>query len=1354
MKQLSDLSEPTSHICTPPSRWKRLFTGVLWFLGMVCLVLLVAWAALHALIVPRINDHREWLQQQATRAIGTPVEIGQIRATGGWLVTGFEVLEVRLLDTQGHEALRLPRVLAALSLRSVLQGGFERLAIDQPELDIRRDAKGQLWVAGLSTQVSSDGAAADWFFSQHEFVVTQGLLHWRDEARHGSDAPVLTLSQVDVVIKNQWNGHDLRLDATPPAALGQRISVHGKFSQAPWGRAGDTQSWSGQVQADLPVVDVSTLRQWVPMDQGVTLQEGRGAMRLSLDLVHGQAVGLQADVSLQSVKVRLAAELEPLALRHITGKLVAKWQPKGLKPSVEISTENLVFDTEQGERWPGGVLRLTWQGDNLQSGTLSADQLDLQALAQVSQRLPLPAQWRALLARVRPQGRVSPLQVSWQTSVGATSSPRLSYTARGAVQGLQLLRDTAPDSPLASLPGVQGAHMDFEFNPEGGKAQVRIEQGSLTLPLGLDDPRIVLDQASAQLLWQQRGEQISVQVSQAQVANTDVMGQLEGSWKTGEGTQRWPGVLDLTASISRAQLAQLHRYLPNSLPLDVRAYVRDAVQQGLASKAKLRIRGDLNDFPFDNSKLGEFRISTQIDEGRYAYVPVPKGSRPAPNSSWPALAAVRGELVLERRALHFKGNTRVEGADHVDWHKVEAHIADLSKPEVKVVAEGGGPLSEVLGVISRTALHELTGEVLDASQGAGLANYKLSLQLPLNAMRKSKVQGSVNFLGNDLQVMPGTPLLMGVKGALQFSEQGFTLKDLKARTLGGEAQIEGGLNVATASGDSPLQLRAKGRASADGLRQARELGWVTRMAQHASGSAAYEFTLGLRRGQPELLITSDLKGFMLNLPAPLNKAAVAGLPLRVSTQLTRESLLPKSRVLQDTLQFSLGRVLALSYVRDLSGEQPQVLRGGIAVGEALSENLPMRDKGVSLNLQLSSLDLDAWVDAMSDLTGVSMRDALRAPSALKPMGAQADLGGAQEYMPNFLALRADQLTLTERMLHNVLVGGTRQADLWRLNLRADELNGSAEVRPANGNTPAQLLARLSYLNIPPSLVPDVERMLSEQPSSIPALDIVVEDLTLRNKKLGRLEIQAVNRTGTNATREWRLNKLNLSMPEASFTASGNWAADGPTLRRTQLNFVLDVNDSGQLLTRLGTPDAVRHGKGRMEGQVSWRGSPITLDYPSMSGKLNLDIEKGQFLKTEPGAARLLGVLNLQALPRRLTLDFSDIFSEGFAFDFVRGDVRIDQGVAFTNNLQMKGVVAGALIEGRADLARETQDLKVVVVPEINAGTYALYMATINPLVGLTSYLAQLVLAKPLVRANTSEFHIDGTWLNPRVSKVD
>jgi len=233
-----------------------------------------------------------------------------------------------------------------------------------------------------------------------------------------------------------------------------------------------------------------------------------------------------------------------------------------------------------------------------------------------------------------------------------------------------------------------------------------------------------------------------------------------------------------------------------------------------------------------------------------------------------------------------------------------------------------------------------------------------------------------------------------------------------------------------------------------------------------------------------------------------------------------------------------------------------------------------------------------------------------------------------------------------------------------------------------------------------------------------------------------------------------VNKFNVNLPEATLTASGSWLADGPRLRRTQFNFALAMRDSGALLTRLGTPGAIRGGEGRLEGQVSWQGSPITLDLATMTGQMNLAIEKGQFLKTEPGAARLLGVLNLQALPRRLSLDFSDLFSDGFAFDFVRGDVRIEQGVALTNNLQMKGVVAGALIEGSADLVKETQKLKVVVVPEINAGTASLYMATINPLVGLTSYLAQMVLSKPLVRAGTSEFLVDGTWADPRVTKVD
>jgi uncharacterized protein (TIGR02099 family) len=1350
MKHLSDPVNSTQPSLAADlktkSGWRRALNAMLGVVALVWVAVLVAWSGLHIFIVPRISDYREVLEQQATRALGVRVNIGSISAQGGWLVPWFELRDIQLFDQEGREALRLPRVLAAVSPLTVWRGQFDQLDIEQPELEIRRDANGHVWVAGLDTSAAGDGSGANWFFSQPEFVVRGGVVHWRDDSRAShvqTSAPVLTLQGVDVSVNNQWFRHELRADVTPPEALGQRLSVRGKFYQLPWHRAGDLSQWSGELFGDLPFVNLASLRQWAPMDKGLSLQEGRGAVRVWADVQHGQWVGVTADVALDAVDARLGADLLPLALRHVHGRI-------GVRASdgdTEISSQDLVFDTQEGEHWPGGVLRVGWRGDAFDSGTLSADRLDLDALAQVSQRLPLSEALRGLLSRVQPQGQVNQLKAAWQKNEDAS----LSYSAKGQVRQLSMQRDTRPDSPLANLPGLHAAQLEFDLTHTGGKARVSIQQGSLTLPVGLDQPDIALEEASAQLAWQLKGDEVALQFTQGRVVNDDLAGEFNGNWKTGVASARLPGVLDLTATLSRAKVAQVHRYLPNTLPADVRAYVRDAVQAGDASRVTLRLRGDLTDMPFDNPKLGEFRIAALVSQGKYAYVPLelPKTKTPAA-LPWPALTQVNGELVFDRSALQFKGSTQLAGAPGVTWQKLEANIPKLAEPVVNLSGEARGPVAQVLNVIAKSALNDLTGSVLSKSEATGDANFKLALTLPIHALTQSKVQGSVVFADNALQVIPGTPVLNHTRGTLQFSEQGFHLNGVQAQLLGGDAVLDGGLSFALLEGQSPLQLKIRGDLTADGLRQARELGFVSRLAQRATGTSSYNATLGLRRGQPELLITSDLKGMALSLPAPLNKAAATKMPLRIESHLTRESLQPKARVLQDQISVSLDRIATVTYVRDLSGPRTRVVRGGIAVGQSVVDAMPMRDNAVSLNLQLPTLDLDAWQLALTQLTGTSPLKR----KANTAIGSESSADDAQDYMPTFAALQAGQIKVSDRLIHKVVVGGTRQGDLWRLNISADELNGSAEVRPPNGNTPAQLFVRLAYLNIPPSLVPDVERLLTEQPSSIPSLDIVVNDLTLRGKKLGRLDIEAVNRVGTNAVREWRLNKFNVNLPEATLTADGSWAAEGPLVRRTQFNFVLAIRDSGELLTRLGTPGAIRHGEGRLEGQVSWQGSPITLDYASMRGKMNLVIEKGQFLKTEPGAARLLGVLNLQALPRRLTLDFTDLFSDGFAFDFVRGDIGIEQGVASTNNIQMKGVVAGALIEGSADLVRETQKLKVVVVPEINAGTASLYVATINPLIGLTTYLAQMVLSKPLVRASTSEFFVDGTWTNPRVTKLD
>jgi uncharacterized protein YhdP len=282
---------------------------------------------------------------------------------------------------------------------------------------------------------------------------------------------------------------------------------------------------------------------------------------------------------------------------------------------------------------------------------------------------------------------------------------------------------------------------------------------------------------------------------------------------------------------------------------------------------------------------------------------------------------------------------------------------------------------------------------------------------------------------------------------------------------------------------------------------------------------------------------------------------------------------------------------------------------------------------------------------------------------------------------------------------------------------------------------------------------------------VPALDVVVDDFELRGKKLGRLEMEAVNATSA-ATGgfDWKLQRLDLTTPEARLSATGHWSAVNqvqsgsnntapPPARQTELDFTLTVSDAGALLERLGQPKAVRGGKGELVGQLRWSDSPLNPDPLSMNGHMKVDIGAGQFLRQDPGAARLLGVLSLQALPRRLLLDFRDVFQEGFAFDSVTGDVDMRQGVASTNNLRMRGVQAVVLMEGQASLQNETQDLRVFVVPEINAGTASLAYAVINPALGLGTFLAQMFLRKPLAEANTREFRVTGPWADPKVERV-
>lgn len=1357
-------------LTSPPSRLYRAFAATMrWLTGLMVVLLVLAglaWGALHFWIVPRIADFRPGLETLASRAVGVPVRVGDIVARSNGLVPSFELSEVRLLDPGGREALRLPRVLAAVSVRSLLRLDFEQLYLDRPELEVRRTKEGRILVAGLDFsrgEAQVDSPAADWFFSQREFVIRQGTLRWVDELRA---VEPLALGQVDLVVRNRARRHDLRLDASPPAGWGERFHMAGQFRRPLLStRAGHLADWGGQLYADLPRVDVSQLRRYLSTD--VDISEGQGAVRAWVDVLRGEVTGGVADLALPQVTATLGPGLAPLALQGLQGRLGGQRLAGGFR----VFTEGLQFSTREGLRWPGGNIDLSHtqaEGRTPAAGELRADRLDLAALSQIAHRLPLGTTTHAALQAHPVEGVVQTLQARWQGPL----SDLQRYEARGRIVGLAFASRPAVSTakagtdtlPPLGTPGLRGASVDFDLNQTGGKGKLTLRQGALEFPGVFEDPVLLFDRLAAEGQWRIEGDRITVPQLTVQFANADVEGELKGSWRTGDpataaSRSRFPGILDLQGVLPRADGARVHRYLPQSIPADVRHYVRDAVQQGRLSQVAVRIRGDLFNVPYADARQGEFRFAGKLQDALYAYVPPsiqPRGQAP-----WPALHGLSGELVFDRASMQVKGGAaRMGGPRGLPIARVDAQIADLmNTTTVVVTADARGPLADMLAVVNGSPLSNLMGKALDKATATGDAGLRLRLNLPIMTIENSKVQGSVTLAGNDLQIAPDVPRLGRARGLVTFSEKDFAVIGGQARMLGGDARIEGGSRPANGSA-APVEIRVQGVATAEGLRAAGELGAVARLASNASGAASYTAVLGVRRGQTEVAINSNLQGLALNLPAPLVKSAESALPLRVENALLRESLQPAAGGrLQDQWQVELGRQASVTYVRDVSGAAPRVLRGSIAVGLGAGESAPMPADGVVANISVPNLDVDAWESLLSRAAGVPVTGVEGAP------GTATGAGAVNGYLPTSLAVRAGELKVRGHRFSNVVVGGTREGSTWRANVDAQQLNGYLEYRQPDGAGAGRVYARLSRLNLPQTAAREVETLLDEQLTAIPALDIVVEDFELRGKRLGRVEVEAVNRSSP--VREWRLNKLNLSVPEATLSASGNWATLGAQAaaagarpiangerRRTAMNFRLDLSDAGALLTRLGMKDVIRRGRGRLEGQVAWAGSPLSPDYPSLSGQINANVESGQFLKADPGLAKLLGVLSLQSLPRRLALDFRDVFSEGFAFDFIRGDATIVQGVATTNNLQMKGVNAAVLMDGRADIAKETQDLRVIVVPEINAGTASLIASAINPAIGLGSFLAQMFLRRPLIQAATQEFHIDGTWADPRVTKVD
>lgn len=1223
--------------------------------------------ALRFWVLPDIERYRGEIVSQVATAIGRPVQIGAIDAGWDGLRPQIGFSDVRIMDRDGREALVLPRVENVLSWRSLLhlELRLHSLAIEAPRLTVRRDAAGALYIAGLKlSSEPGEGRGADWVLAQEEIVVRGAEIEWRDELR---GAPPLALSALTLRLRNSGDRHSIGIVAHPPPELAASLELRAELGGS---TVNDLAAWNGRLFAEVGYTDLTAWRPWV--DYPLDIRQGQGALRVWVTLANGRLKEGTADLALAGVRASLGDELDPLELVSLNGRV----HGRALDDGVAISGRGLALVMERGPALPQTDFEIVWRPQA--GGVLAASMVDLEATAGLIEALPVPPQLTLLLRELAPRGRLADTRLEWSGPFDAPSK----LTARSRFTDLAM-------RPREGAPGFAGLDGTLEATEAKGTLVLATRGLEIDLPAVFPDPRLALTSLSGRVEWQRQGDGVLVQLPSLSFSNADLSGVVNGSHLV---TRDGPGSIDLSVLLNRADGTRLERYLPlgSIMGAGTRDWLAGAILAGQASDVRLRLRGNLREFPFVDPASGEFRVAAHVEHGVLRYA-----------EGWPEIRDIDADLVFERKRMDI--TARAGSILGARLASVRVSLPEIDRgAHLLISGQAAGPTASFLRYLQSSPLSSRTHGFTDSMSAQGEGRLSLSLELPLAELAKSKVRGEYQFSGNQIVLHPNIPPLERAAGKVAFTDAGFSVPGVKARLAGGGVAISGGPQAGAG-----VEIVARGDAHAGAL------GLDEPWRGALSGAARYVAKVSLSEGRARFTIDSPLVGVASTLPPPFAKAAAAALPLHLEIAPGGDG--------RERISLTLGRLAAAEVLRRRQGAQMAVQRAAVWMSPARGQPVRLPERpGTLVYGTIPSLDLDRWL-------------------ALARAG-----GGGGDGVSATLDLRIGTLDAFGKRFKAVALRAGADAVGWTATVKADEVAGEVSYRSAGGG---RLIARLERLAVPaatPGTRPQAASASAAQ-ADLPAVDLVAEQFTFHGKELGRVEVQA-QRAGA----DWRVDKLAMANPDATLSAKGLWRRG--VAQSTALDFDLDAADAGKFLARIGNPGLVRGGRTRLRGALVWNGDPAAIDYASLSGDVQMQSEDGQFLEVDPGLGKLISLMNLQALPRRVTLDFRDVFSKGFQFDRINASGHVERGLMAIHEFRMRGSAAQVEMSGSVDLAHETQDLKVRVIPSLGDSAAAA-LAFVNPLLLFPAAIAQRVLKDPLGHIFSFEYAVTGTWSNPNVKRT-
>ncbi len=873
-----------------------------------------------------------------------------------------------------------------------------------------------------------------------------------------------------------------------------------------------------------------------------------------------------------------------------------------------------------------------------------------------------------------------------------TEQPRFDIAA--ALEGVGM-------AAKAERPGVRGFTGLLRANRLGGHLEIRSSDLTVALPEYLPEP-VVVDAANGTVIWRHSDERTTVLSDSIRIRN-EVFESQSNVQLTLASDGSAP-VIDLASNWSITDISAVTRYIPQKvIKPALYDWFRAALVKGSIPRGATVLSGPLDKFPFDNDE-GRFRVEASVRNLTFKY-----------QARWPAARDASMEVVLDGMRLYSERNRFSNSGNLAVDANVE--IVDLRDPVLTIDAFSTGTLATIRQFTAESPINEMFGGQLERISVSGEASLSLNLTVPLKDTAAFDFTSVIRSNNGTLAIEGFDPPISDLIGEVTIGRNAISSQSLGAQFLGAPISI----NLARAE-EAPYSVVATTRGSASANAIINELG--VPLEGLISGATNYEARILFPRDNEEqptpltIQIASDLYGLALDLPEPVSKSAES--TLQISGDIR---FMPGGDVIESAGFAETPLAWQLAFNKDDGALDFD--RGVVTLGRDVLR--PADVRGLHIRGTTDTVRLDDWLNlSRSDDNNVGAADRIRSIE----LGI-ADLYAVGQHLEG----------------HQVRVD--RSARDWLVQIDGDDMVGSIFV-PYDFDSERAMVIEMERMRLPGDDDSTGEPSTLD-PRELPPITVTANDFALGDRYFGALDAR-VERV------EGGLEATSITSKDETFevAAVGSWLVDDANDlgSRTTISGSMTSRDVVRTMARLDLEPGIVSDSMNALFDVNWSGGPRAEFLDVLDGEVQVRFGDGQLEEVEPGAGRVFGLMSIVALPRRLSLDFRDVFNKGFGFDKIAGTFRIEDGQTYTCDLSLEGPAADIGIVGRSDLANRDYDQAAIVSANVGNTLPIVGAVVAGPQVAAALLIFSQIFKKPLQEVGQVYYSIGGSWDEPAIDGAD